>query len=81
MLAIFWDVNGVEHSEFMATGTITNYEHYVGTLQKLKAQYAAGFPPTQQCEASHEYMKNCRDSPPRFQCLEPPTIQSKCGSI
>jgi hypothetical protein len=37
MLAIFWDVNGVEHSEFMATGTITNYERYVEILQKLKA--------------------------------------------
>jgi hypothetical protein len=38
MLTVFWDINGVVHSEFMPTGITVNSGCFVGTLQKLKAR-------------------------------------------
>ena len=38
MLTLFFDVNGVVHTEFLPKGTTVNSERYIETIMKLKAR-------------------------------------------
>lgn len=48
ILTVFWDVKGVVDTEFIPTGTTTNFGWYWETLRELKTLFRRVRPPTQQ---------------------------------